>query len=68
MNSSLKTFNPLIKGAEYNEEPESVVFSLEGATDKFGPVSEYPRALSVVTNRRKTQTICCQNSRELNHA
>lgn len=29
-----------------NEEPESVIFSLEGATDKGGPESEYPRALS----------------------
>ena len=29
--------------------PGPVIFSLEGATGKQGPVSEYPRALSVVT-------------------
>ena len=33
--------------------PSPVIFSLEGATGKHGPVSEYPRALSVVTDRRK---------------
>lgn len=36
-----------------NEIPSPVIFSLEGATGKHGPVSEYPRALSVVTDRRK---------------
>ena len=40
--------------------PCPVIFSLEGATGKQGPVSEYPRALSVVTVWRKCEQFLCQ--------
>ena len=47
-----------------NGIPSPVIFSLEGATGKHGPVSEYPRALSVVTDRRKRKQSAVKHMHE----